>query len=252
MERAIANDDWPGLLRWCTITGCTFDMRDTNHRTPLHIAIMHRKETMAQNLIKSGAYIDARTLGGYTPLMLAVRMVDISLVRLLLLYGANINLQTVNGMSALGLAIAHRHENIIHLLLQNHADPQGGFPMPHLHRSLCMGPDHIAAAIWNAGADFEQLDAHGRSALTLAAKYKRTAILTRMLPRASPKSILDAWRYVPEDVFVMRETRQRVSALDRHILSALTAWNLPTDIEKIVLEYLYICPPQHNGTYKTS
>ena len=252
MERAIMDDDWARLLHWFRRTGYTFDTRDIQHRTPLHIAILHRKEKIVQNLIKGGAFIDAQTLEGYTPLMLAVRLTDISLARLVILYGANINLHTVNGMTALGLAISQRKENMVHMLLEYHADPCGGYPLPHLHRSLWMGPERVADAIWQAGANFEVRDANGRSALCIAAKYKRTGVLMRMLPLASPKSLLHAWRNTSNAVFIVRETRRRVAALDYHILSALAAWNLPTDVERIVLDYLYKRPPQHNGARKTS
>ena len=138
------------------------------------------------------------------------------------------------------------------MLLQHDADPRGGFPMPYLHRAMRMGPERVAEAIWHAGACFAQHDARGRSALTLAAKYKRTGILMRMLPLAAPETLLDTLRSIPQHVMVMRETRRRVAGLDRHIASVLDTWQFPNEIERIVLEYLYKRPPQHNGARKTS
>lgn len=249
MEQAIIDNNWTRLLEWITRMGCTLDMRDSNHLTPLHLSVLHRREKIAQNLVKSGAFINALTIDGYSPLMLAVRTQNQSMVRMFILYDANINLQSSNGVSALGLAIANRHVQIITMLLQNGANANAGFPTPHLHRALWMGPEHIADELWHAGARIDQKDSSGRSALTVAAVYKRRNILLHMLPYASDKALLDSWRRTSRNTWIHREIRRRVSALDAHVFSCLDAWKFPRDVEGVILEYLYKSPPQHNVSH---
>ena len=250
MERAIIDDNWTALLQWLTRVGGTFNACDANRCTPLHFAVLHQREKIAQNLIKGGAFINARTIDGYTPLMLAVRLLNISMARLMILYGADVNIQCINGVSALALAIANRHEGLVHMLLDHHADPRGGYPTPHLHRALWMGPDDVADTIWRAGASPEQLDAHGRTAMYVAASYGRTNILLRMLPNASATCLLKTWRTSKNNTYIDREIRRRVRGLDTHVKESLDAWKLPRDIEQLVLEYLYKSPPQHNVSHQ--
>lgn len=249
MERAIIDDNWTALLQWLTRVGGTFNTCDANRCTPLHFAVLHQREKIAQNLIKGGAFINARTLDGYTPLMLAVRLLNISMARLLILYGADVNIQCINGVSALALAISNRHEGLVYMLLDHHADPRGGYPTPHIHRALWMGPNNVAETLWRAGASPEQEDAHGRTAMYVAASYKRNKLLLRMLPTAPPACLLKTWRMSKKNTYIAREIRRRVRGLDTHVKESLNAWLLPHEVEQLVLEYLYKRPFQHNGTH---
>ena len=244
MEQAIVDDDWKRLMQWLTRTRSSFNVRDSNHYTPLHLAVLHRRENIALNLIKSGAYINAATIEGYTPLMLAVRCGDVRIVRMLLLHDASVRAQSHAGVTALSLAIAYRNETLVHMMLQYGAMPTGGRPSPYFHRALYMGPESIADAIWAAGASVNQYDAHGRSAILIAAIYNRKNILLRMLPHATPATLLDAWRGTNHHPLVHRELIRRVAGLRAHVKDCLNTWALPHDVEIHILEYLYK-GPQH-------
>ena len=148
MEQAIVDDDWKRLMAWLSRARGSFNMRDSNHYTPLHIAVLHRREKIALNLINSGAYVNAATIEGYTPLMLATRMNDVRMARMLLLHDAGVRAQSHAGVTALGLAIANRNEALVHMMLQHGAIPTRGRPSPYFHRALYMGPESIADAIW--------------------------------------------------------------------------------------------------------
>ena len=244
MEQAIVDDDWKRLMTWLSRARGSFNMRDSNHYTPLHLAVLHRKERIALNLINSGAYVNATTIEGYTPLMLATRMNEVRMARMLLLHDAGVRAQSHAGVTALGIAIANRNEALVHMMLQHGAMPTRGRPSPYFHRALYMGPESIADAIWSAGASVNQYDANGRSAILIAAIYNRKGILLRMLPHATPATLLDAWRGTNHNPLVHREIVRRVAGLRMHVKNSLHAWTLPRDVEIHILEYLYK-GPQH-------
>lgn len=53
----------------------------------LHYAVLHRHLSMAELLLKNGAYPNLREDHGDTPLLLAINCQDLVMVRLLLQYG---------------------------------------------------------------------------------------------------------------------------------------------------------------------
>lgn len=70
--------------------GADIHEKDTNERTPLHLAVLHDHKTIIAYLLEKGAYIEARDIYGATPLNLSAFKDDRSFAYLLR-QGASIN-----------------------------------------------------------------------------------------------------------------------------------------------------------------
>jgi ankyrin repeat protein len=112
--------------------------------TPLHLAVCLNRETMCEELLKSGANVNAiatknpqptySTTVTLSPLYLAVRHSSIKVIKLLIQYGANLNLEKVSlgeyydgeycnaTTTPLISAIKRRVPDIVKLLVENGAN----------------------------------------------------------------------------------------------------------------------------------
>ncbi|XP_070570373.1 ankyrin-1-like isoform X5 [Ptychodera flava] len=71
-----------------------------HEHTPLHVAIIHNHEEVAEELIKYHARIDAQNLDGDTPLHLAAMFGYVKILRLLVLYGCQLDVRNNDGATA--------------------------------------------------------------------------------------------------------------------------------------------------------
>jgi ankyrin repeat protein len=161
--------------------------------TPLWAASQNGSSAMVRRLLEAGANPNAALLAGETPLMVAARGGYPEVVELLLTKGANPNARGARAQTALMWAVAQKHPEVVKVLLAHGADIQARSETwnevmavpPHglleYNRAIPHGNDTallFAARVGDlesahlliaAGANVNDADAWGVSALTLAA-----------------------------------------------------------------------------------
>ena len=190
--------------------------------TPLTMAAASGNALIIEKLLAAGADAKAALLSGETALMLAVRGGSLDGVKALIARGANVNAaEHTRGQTALMWAVANRHPEITAVLLQNSADvrarsevrkavynmggnrsagnaspdtplaeiPLGGStPLLFAARSNDVESAKLLVA---AGADVNDVEADGNTALVVAAHSGNASVATFLLdkkanPNAAP------------------------------------------------------------------
>jgi ankyrin repeat protein len=161
--------------------------------TPLWMASLNGSAVLVRRLLQAGADPNLSLLLGETPLMVAARSGNAEVVEQLLTQGAHVNARAARDQTALMWAVAQRQSEVVRVLLAHKADvharsaawsqvmavpPHG---RPEYNRSIPHGGDtalmfasrvgDLASAklLVAAGADVNDQDAWGVSALVLAA-----------------------------------------------------------------------------------
>jgi uncharacterized protein len=161
--------------------------------TPLWTASQNGSETVVRKLLAAGANPNLALLAGETPLMVAARSGYPVVVEQLLAKGANPDAHGSRGQTALMWAVSERHPDVVKVLLAHGANiharsnresmvqavtPHGYLPY---NRDIPFGSDSAllfaarsgdlasAKLLVGAGANVNDADAWGVSAVTLAA-----------------------------------------------------------------------------------
>ena len=152
------------------------EARDSNGRTPLHVATFARQGDAVVALLKAGANSAAMDNDRYDAVTIAAVADDENMLRLLLAGGASAKLTTSRYDGTALIAAAHLgHDGVVRQLIA------AGAPLDHvnnLHWTAVIeavvlgdgGPRHQATvqALLKAGANTRLTDAQGRIALQLA------------------------------------------------------------------------------------
>ena len=93
--------------------GAEVDAQDRTGMTPLHIAAMYGRASCAQTLLDSGAKLDLPDLFGDTPLMTAAVFGKPNVYQLLLDHGARADVRNKDGLDARGLAQKYQQSEMI-------------------------------------------------------------------------------------------------------------------------------------------
>ncbi|MGD1094650.1 MAG: ankyrin repeat domain-containing protein [Bryobacteraceae bacterium] len=161
--------------------------------TALWTASQNGSSAMVRRLLEAGANPNMALLSGESPLMVAARSGYPDVVTQLLGKDANINAHGTRGQTALMWAAAQQHPEVVKVLLAHHPDiqmksdvwtdvmavpPHGYLPynkaVPHggetaLMFAVRVGDIDSAKILMAAGANVNDADAWGVSAVTLAA-----------------------------------------------------------------------------------
>ncbi len=162
--------------------------------TALWLAAINGSAPMVERLLESGADPSVSLGMGETPLMTAARSGSLATVELLLEYGADVNAAELErGQTALMWAVAQQHGDVARVLIANDADlharttvwdqlentagntnPSGNFRQAHggstpLLFAARNGDVETARVLLDAGADVQDTEASGASALVIAA-----------------------------------------------------------------------------------
>ena len=162
--------------------------------TALWLAAINGSASMVARLLEAGANPNAPLKRGETPLMTAARSGNSQAVEQLLQYGADVNAaEHERGQTALMWAVAQQHAAVARLLIEHDADLQvrtsvwyqlentagntntsGNFRMAHGGSTPLLfvarnGDVETARVLIDAGADVQDTDASGASALVIAA-----------------------------------------------------------------------------------
>jgi ankyrin repeat protein len=186
--------------------------------TPLHLACTNRSAPMVERLLAAAASANARLTNGETVLMTCARAGDARTVKLLLARGADVNAgEHEHHQTALMWAAAQRHPDVVRLLIDAGADVRArsliysqtvvgeqtqragreelnytvlrGGATPLLFTAR-VGDVESARVLLDAGADPNDAQPDGVSALVLAAHSGNGAVAALLLERgADPDAI---------------------------------------------------------------
>ena len=207
--------------------------------TPLWAASENGSAALVRTLLNAGADPNLELLSGETPVMVAARAGSPEVVRLLAAVGADLDRQGSRGQTALMWAAAQRHSDVVAALLAAGADlnvrsdvwtqvmavpphskPEYNREIPHggntaLLFAVRAGDLPSARILVAAGANVDDADAWGVSAVVLAAHGGHRELLDFLLENGADPNAADAGFAALHDA-VMRNDSRMVAALLAH------------------------------------
>jgi ankyrin repeat protein len=207
--------------------------------TPLWTAAQNGSDAMVRRLLTAGANPNAQLLAGETPVMVASRGGNAAVVEQLLAKGANVNARGARKQTALMWAVSQKHPDVVKVLLAHGADvslrsetwsqmyavpPHGYLPYNReipsgdetaLLFSARAGDLASAELLVGAGANVNDADAWGVSAVTLAAHSGYGTVVNVLLDKGADPNAAKAG-FAPLHEAIMRRDETMVSALLAH------------------------------------
>ncbi len=218
--------------------------------TPLWTASQNGSGVMVARLLQAGANPNMALLTGETPLMVASRSGGSAVVEQLLDRGADPNARGARGQTALMWAAAQQHPDVVKVLLAHGVDiqarsnresmvqavtPHGYLPynrdIPFGSQTALLFAARVgdlasATLLVAAGANVNDADAWGISAVTLAAHSGFQAIVEFLLDKGADANAAGPG-FTGLHAAVMRRDERMVAALLKHGADAnmpLTTW----------------------------
>ncbi|HEY7187305.1 MAG TPA: ankyrin repeat domain-containing protein [Vicinamibacterales bacterium] len=207
--------------------------------TALWMASMNGSAGMVRRLLDAGANPDAKLLSGETPVMVASRSGHAAVVQLLVDKKADVNVRASRNQTALMWAVAQKHPEVVTILLAHGADvkaqsdtwtnveavpPHGQLEynraIPHggdtaLMFAARVGDLPSARLLVRAGANVNDKDAWGVSALVLAAHSGFEALVDFLLEAGADVNSADAGFGALHEA-ILRRNEHMVTALLAH------------------------------------
>uniref|UniRef100_A0A1A8EE69 Ankyrin repeat domain 27 (VPS9 domain) n=1 Tax=Nothobranchius kadleci TaxID=1051664 RepID=A0A1A8EE69_NOTKA len=202
---------------------------NTDGFSPLHVAALHGRSTLAALLVRHGANVNARTNQSATPLHLASQNSHIQVMKFLLECNAKLNKKDQYGNTPLIHACLRGNVEAADTLLQSHAlvnmvNLQGNSA---LHVAVRGGHQELVELLLRAGASPALRNKRQRTPLDCAYEHggKNTEILralqkaSGLSPEAEPIKLLSVPKGALAHSFVQRLKQQDNSNGRRHKLS---------------------------------
>jgi ankyrin repeat protein len=207
--------------------------------TPLWLAAQNGSEPVVKALLAAGANPNAALLAGETPVMVAARAGKTPVVELLLAKGANANARGSRKQTALMWAVSQKHADVVKVLLAHGADlslrsgklsqvmavpPHGYLPynkaIPSGDETALLFAARVgdlasAQLLVKAGANVNDSDAWGVSAVTLAAHSGFDDVVDFLLEKGADPTAMQAG-FAPLHEAIMRRDEHLVASLLAH------------------------------------
>jgi ankyrin repeat protein len=207
--------------------------------TPLWAAAQNGGDAMVRRLLAAGADPNLALLAGETPLMVASRSGKPVVVEQLIAKGAQVNTRGARQQTALMWAVAQQHPDVVKVLLAHGADlslrsakwsqvmavpPHGYLPYNReipagdetaLLFAARVGDLESARLLVAAGANVNDADAWGVSAVTLAAHSGFDPLVALLLEKGADPNAMRAG-FAPLHEAIMRRDEPMVAALLSH------------------------------------
>ncbi|KAK3239556.1 hypothetical protein CYMTET_50521, partial [Cymbomonas tetramitiformis] len=146
--------------------GAELDAEDEEGRTALAVALAFGQEAAARALLEAGAGVNA--VKGLRPLHTAVEKEMVEVLRVLVEKGAEVDEEDGEGRTALALALAGGKEAAARALLEAGAGVNAGTGRRPLHTAVEKEMVEVLSVLLGKGAEVDEEDGEGRTALTLA------------------------------------------------------------------------------------
>jgi ankyrin repeat protein len=217
--------------------GARIDVANDLGATPLWLASLNGSASMVARLLDAGAGPNLALASGETALMAAARSGNVKAVELLIAGGADVNArERSRDQTALMWAVEQRHADVARTILAAGADVHarsnvwrqlentagntnaaGDFEMAHggstpLLFAARQGDVDTAAALLDGGANVNDIDAAGTSALVIAVHSDHTALSLFLLSQGADPNAAKAG-YTALHAAVLRGNLELVKAL---------------------------------------
>jgi ankyrin repeat protein len=162
--------------------------RDSQGRTPLHIAVLRKGDAAVINfLISKKADVNARDKNGDSPLHIAVRNNDRATGEILLAHGADVFTPNVTGESALKAALTRmggRQDWVLNSNVIKSADGAGNTP---LHLAAEWQLPEVVSFIIEKGGNPNAKNANGETPLFNAVKANSSVVIKTLLAETADR-----------------------------------------------------------------
>lgn len=169
-------------------------------RSPLHLAVLHKKEQLAQEMIGHGADVNLPDRQGMTPLHEAADTANIKMAKLLIAAGADVGkAQQSSRVTPLILSIRQSSKALAEVLLDNGADPglPDGDGITPLMAAASKPSSAIAGLLLAAGASATVKDRLGRNVLQHCNSMLDEKIVKAFIDGGADVNNRDTWQRAP-------------------------------------------------------
>lgn len=196
IHRAVLNDNIAWFDSFCKQSN--LELRDRNHMTPLHLAVLNNKIKCLKKLIEMKADINAKTDQGITPLHLAVSKENSEIIKILLENDAQVNARDIHGETPIFKGVQKNNIDLVKMLFKAGASVN--------IRSIKGGLIHEASKFMDdinffleLNLDINEKDSEGNTPLCILKKYNKQHNIQLLLDRgAKPEKQSQDFNYVEE------------------------------------------------------
>lgn len=231
-------------VKLLTNTGADIGARDHSGNTPLLLAIDKNRLECAKWLIDTGADIEARDNGGKAPLSLAILTGHTECAKLLLDAGADFEADNVFGSTPLLVAIDHNRIDCAKLLIMKGADFQAQDTWGRSAFHLCHPNSPMMELLLDAGANVDEEDGFGNTALYCAvdvSNHLKVESLLNAGANPNPRQRDAVWSPLKTAIMRYREHEKAEDEGDAykygHIISLLLRHGAELETEWITEEW---------------
>ena len=206
--------------------------------TPLWAASQNGSAAMVATLLEAGADPNRALLAGETALMVAARAGAPDVARLLLAFGADTAASGPRGQTAMMWAVGQHHADVVAVLLAHgaavdarsdvwsqmmavppHGQPEYNADIPHGGNTALMfaarsGDIASARLLIAAGADVDDTDAWGVSAVTMATHAGYGSLMTLLLEAGADPDAAEAGFAAIHPAVMRRDAKMVATLLD--------------------------------------
>jgi ankyrin repeat protein len=200
--------------------GAPINARNLAGATALFFAAQGGHTLIAQRLIDRGADVKLLGRSGVSPISAAAYVGNDAIVEALLNAGADERAPDETGKPPIVYAAAGARLDVVKRLLQRNIDINARYPNDLTLLMWASGPDEkapeaqavkVVSYLLEAGAQIDDRDARGRTALMIAAEGGRSEIVSLLLARGADPSLTDKAGKRAADLTVLSSLRERLT-----------------------------------------